>query len=141
MRHAFGIHFLGAFGPLELVGGAEPAAATVAREFVLVALATLLLPLLLGTHRKRLLNLTRAPRGWRRGIRRVLFEFLDPLPSRLELPLQRPNDVEQPIKADPPFANVLLELLDGIHAGNLSNRPSRSCAKFTNKSVRKSTAT
>jgi hypothetical protein len=33
--------------------------------------------------------------------------------------LQRSDDVDQPIKVDPPFANVLLELLDGIHAANL----------------------
>jgi hypothetical protein len=46
VRHAFGKTLLGAFGTLELVGGAEPAAATVARQLVLVALATppLLIP-------------------------------------------------------------------------------------------------
>jgi hypothetical protein len=126
MRHAFGKTLLGTFGPLEFVGGAEPAAATVARQFVLVALATLPLALLLSAHRKRLLDLTRTPGGWRRGIRRLLFKLLDPLlgrfkflPGRLELPLQHPNDVDQPTNVDPPLANVLLELLDGIHASNL----------------------
>ena len=93
---------------------------------MLVALATLPLPLLLGTHRERLLNPTRTASGWRRGIRRLLFKFLDPLlgrfkflPGRLELPLQHPNDVDQPIQVDPPLANVFLELPNGIHTGNL----------------------
>src|SRR5580765_6199095 len=103
---------------------------------MLVALATLTLPLLLGAHRERLLNLSRTTGGRRRGIRRLLFKFLDPLlgrfkflPGRFELPLQHPNDVDQPIKTDSPLANVLLELLDGVHTAKLRNRTARSCAK------------
>ena len=63
------------------------------------------------------------------------------LPCRFQLPLQRHDDVDQAIDVDPSVAHVLLELLDGVHAGNLSNHPSCSCAKLPEKPVRKWTTT
>ena len=48
-----------------------------------------------------------------------------------------PWGTDQTFKADSPLANIQFELLDGIHATTLANRPLTSCASFLEKSGRK----
>jgi hypothetical protein len=60
----------------------------------------------------------------------LLFEFFDAPERRLQLSLLHLDDVDQAIHADSSFAHVLFELLDGVHAENLSKRRCASCASF-----------
>jgi hypothetical protein len=48
----------------------------------------------------------------------------------LELPLRGHEEIYQPIDVDPSLTYILFELIAGIHADKLLNRPSRSCASF-----------
>jgi hypothetical protein len=83
-----------------------------------------LLPFFLGTHEKGLIDFGRG------GAARFLFEFFDTPERRLQLSLQHLDDVDQAVYANPFFTHVLFELLDGVHAENLSNRRCASCASF-----------
>ena len=96
-------------------------------------LAACLLPFFFGPHRKGFIDF----RG--SGNARFLFEFFDALlgrfqflQRRFQLALLRHDDVDQAIHADASRAHVLFELLDGVHAENLSNRQPRSCASLSN---------
>ena len=51
--------------------------------------------------------------------------------GRLQLALLHRDDVDQAIHADSSVTHVPFELLDGVHAENLSNRPPTSCASFS----------
>ncbi len=57
------------------------------------------------------------------------------------MPLERNDHNDQPIDIDPDESCVLFELLDGVHAVNLSNPSFGSCASFRGISVRNWTAT
>ena len=77
-----------------------PAASAFGVSVCVVLLAAGLLPLLLGPHRKRLIDLGVAaelPRS-------LLFEFGDALLGRLQLPLQGRDQVDEPIGVDPSAA-------------------------------------
>jgi len=45
----------------------------------------------------------------------LLRKFRDPLVGGLQLPLQGPDQIDQPISIDPAGAEVILELLDRVH--------------------------
>ena len=83
-----------------------------------------LLPFFLGAHGKGLIDFGGS------GAARFLFEFIDTPQRRLQLSLLHLDDVDQAIHADSSFAHVLFELLDGVHAENLSKRRRISCASF-----------
>src|SRR5271154_3598721 len=60
----------------------------------------------------------------------LLLKLIDSLVRGLKLPLRSRDEVDQPIQADPTLANILFELLDGVHAATLSTIPPCSCATF-----------
>lgn len=100
------------------------------RRFLGVAAG--LLPLFFGAQGKWLFDLSRDCRCGPADLFLKFFdlslEFFDSLICRLELALRGGDEVDQAIDVDSPLAYILSELLDGVHADTLANRPSRSCA-------------
>jgi hypothetical protein len=62
-----------------------------------------------------------------------LVEFFEALLGRILLALQRSDDVEPAFDGDSSLAHVQFELLDGVHAGSLSNQHPRRCASLPKK--------
>src|ERR1019366_563474 len=110
----------------KFVSGGEPATSSFFGKLGFVVLVASLLPFFLGPHREGLIDLGGAAAA------DFLFEFLDALPGRFELPLEGHDDVDQATDADASRGDILLKLLVGVHAKNLSNRQPRSCPSFEN---------
>src|ERR1019366_7452429 len=110
----------------KFVSGGEPAASSFFGKLGFVVLVASLLPFFLGPHREGLIDLGGAAAA------DFLFEFLDASLGRFELPLEGHDDVDQAIDADASRDDILLKLLVGVHAKNLSNRQPRSCPSFEN---------
>src|ERR1019366_7539348 len=110
----------------KFVSGGEPATSSFFGKLGFVVLVASLLPFFLGPHREGLIDLGGAAAA------DFLFEFFDALPGRFELPLEGHDDVDQAIDADASRGDILLKLLVGVHAKNLSNRQPRSCPSFEN---------
>ena len=87
-------------------------------------LSSRLLPPFFCLHRERLRNLRR------RWDAQLLFQLLDPLFRRVQLPLRGHDQFDQPTDADFPRLNIFLELLN-IHATLIADFPKSGSASFT----------
>ena len=125
LGEAFGDHVFVSCCLGDFVRGSDPSASAFVLGTAFLVFAVCLLPLLLGAHGKGLLQLGG---GGGSGTATLFFKGVDALMGRLELPLQGNDEFDQSIKVDPSLTHFLFELVAGVHADTISNRPSRSCA-------------
>ena len=121
-RHVGRKNLFGAFSLLDLLGRRDaptPQGSLALPRF----LTTCRLPLLLGPQREGLVELRRhCAAELLLQPRELLFEFRDPLIRSLQLTRLHRDRIDQLINANPPLANIVLELLN-LHAPCITHPP------------------